>query len=129
MKVEARFVRQVGMVLLLAALLLGYPLIRYASSDVILGVILGAAASTLNALLGFFAVEYSFDKSYTVFLRTVLGGMGLRMLLMLGALAGLILFFHIHTVALTVSMLGFYLIFLILEVFFIQRKVLVKNQG
>ena len=50
-------------------------------------------------------------------------------LVLLGVMIVLILVFHMHTVALTVSLLGFYLIYLILEILFIQKKVLLRNQG
>jgi hypothetical protein len=54
--------------------------------------------------------------------------MGVRMALLLGVLLVLIRFGGLHAVALTVSLLGFYAVFLVLEVLFIQKKVLIKNQ-
>ncbi|HTY01571.1 MAG TPA: hypothetical protein VMG09_16220 [Bacteroidota bacterium] len=127
MKIDARLPIQVGCTLAGAAALGGYPLLRYGSGDVVAGVVLGTALSTLNILLGYIAIEYSFEKSYTVFVRTVIGGMGIRLVLMLGLLALLIGVFHVHALALAFSLLGFYLVFLLLEVLFIQRKVTVKN--
>jgi hypothetical protein len=129
MKVDTRFPRQVGLTLLGVAVLAAYPLSRYGSPEVINGVAAGGLLSTINVLLGFLAIEYAFDKPYTVFLKVVLGGMGLRMVLLLGVLIVLILVFHMHTVALTVSLLTLYLIYLILEILFIQKKVLLRNQG
>lgn len=129
MKIDTRFPVQVATTLLVSGALAAYPLFRFAFADVIVAVLVGAALSTANVMAGFFAIEYAFEKSYTVFLRTVLGTMGIRLVLLLGALAVCIVFFGIHAVALTVSVLVFYLIFLILEVLFIQRKVLVNNQG
>jgi hypothetical protein len=129
MNFDRRFPLQVLIALVVASVLSAYPLARFGSSDAIAGFVIGAAISTLNVMLGFVAIEYSFDKSYTIFLRWVLGGMGLRMLLMLGLLAGMILVFRVDTVSLTVSVLGFYLVFLILEVLFIQRKMLAKHSG
>ena len=129
MKIDARFPRQVALTLCGASALAAYPLSRYGSPEIITAAAVGALLSTVNVLLGFFAIEYAFDKSYTVFLKAVLGGMGLRMLLLLGVMIVLILVFHMHTVALTVSLLGFYLIYLILEILFIQKKVLLRNQG
>lgn len=129
MKVDLRFPRQVGVTLLVACALAAYPLIRFGTHDVILAAALGALLSTVNVLLGFLAIEYAFNKSYTVFLKAVFGGMGVRMLLLLGAMLLLILVFRVHTLALMVSLLGFYAIYLVLEVLFIQRKVLLRNQG
>jgi hypothetical protein len=129
MKIDARFPRQVALTLCGVSALAAYPLSRYGSPEVITAAAIGALLSTVNVLLGFFAIEYAIDKSYTVFLKAVLGGMGIRMLLLLGAMLVLILVFHLHAVAFTVSLLGLYLIYLILEILFIQKKVLLRNQG
>ena len=129
MKIDARFPRQVALTLFVTFALAAYPLSRYGSPEVISAVIVGALLSTVNVLLGFFAIEYAFDKSYTVFLKAVLGGMGVRMVLLLGAMIVLILVFHMHTVALTISLLSLYVIYLVLEVLFIQKKMFLRNQG
>ncbi len=129
MRPDVRFPLQVGGTLAAVACLAAYPLARYASGEVVTGVLLGAALSTVNVLLGYLAVEYSFEKSYTVFLRTVFGGMGLRLLFMVGAMIALIMLGNVHAVALTVSLLSFYVIYLVLEILFLQRKVMAKSQG
>lgn len=129
MKIDARFPRQVALTLGVAAALAAYPLSRYGSPEVIRAAAAGAVLSTVNVLAGFFAIEYAFDKSYTVFVKAVLGGMGVRMLLLLGAMVVLILVFHMHTVALTVSLLSLYVVYLVLEILFIQKKVSLRNQG
>jgi len=126
--IDHRFLRRVAAVLLVAATLLAYPLLRYASPAVTVGVVAGAAMSTLNVLLGFIAIEYAFGKSYTTFLKVVIGGMGVRMLGMLGMMLVLILVFRVQALPLTLSMLAFYLVYLVLEILFIQTKVVVKSQ-
>lgn len=128
MNIDLQFPRQIAVTLLCAVALGGYPLLRYAPPDVVTAVALGAALGTLNVLAGFAAIEHAFNKSYTVFLRWVLGGMGLRLLVLLGLLAALILVFHVNATALVVSVLGFYAVYLVLEILFIQRKVLTKTQ-
>jgi hypothetical protein len=127
-KIDVRFPRRVGLVLLAGTVLLAYPLARLATRETILAVVAGALLSTINVLLGFLAIEYSFEKSYTAFMKAVLGGMVARMMIMLGAMVALILLFHVDAVALTVSMLGFYLIYLVMEVQYVQKKVLVRNR-
>jgi len=127
-KIDVRFPRRVGLVLLAGTVLLAYPLARLATRETILAVVAGALLSTINVLLGFLAIEYSFEKSYTTFMKAVLGGMVARMTIMLGAMVALILLFHMDAVALTVSMLGFYLIYLVMEVQYVQKKVLVRNR-
>jgi hypothetical protein len=126
---RSNFPAQVALVLLCALLLLGYPLAAFASGDVRTAVAAGAALSTLNVMFGYMAIRYSFDKSHTTFLKAVLGGMGLRLLFMLGAFTALIVGFRLHPVALTVSLLGFYVVFMILEIVFIQQRMTARNRG
>jgi hypothetical protein len=121
------FPRRVALVVLAAAAA-AYPVMRLGGGDILLAAAAGCLLSTLNALAGFVTIEIAFGKSYTAFLKAVLGGMAVRMLLALGALMILIAVYHLHTVALTVSLLGFYMIYLVLEILYLQKKVMVKNQ-
>jgi hypothetical protein len=128
-KFDTRFLKHIAIALVTTAGLAAYPLIRYGSAEVILATVIGAIISTINVLLGYLSIEYSLDKSYSTFLKAVLGGMGVRMLFMLAALLIFIKLFGFHAVALTVSLLGFYVIYLTLEVIFVQKKLVVKNHG
>ena len=127
MKVDPRFPLQVLVTLVVLGALSAYPLFRFASRDILEATIAGALLSTLNALGGYLAIEYSFNKSYTTFLKAVLGGMGIRMAVMLGVMVVLIKFFLFHVVALVVSMLGLYMVYLVLEILYIQKKLTIKN--
>jgi hypothetical protein len=129
MRVDLSFPTQVLMVLILGGAICAYPLWKLGSADVAVAVLAGGVLSTLNVLLGYLAIEYSFNKSYSVFLKAVLGGMGARMMLMLGALLVLIKVFGFNVVGLVVSLLSFYAIFLVLEVVFIHRKLMTKNRS
>ncbi|MBM2845363.1 MAG: hypothetical protein HW407_675 [Bacteroidetes bacterium] len=128
-KIDRGFPVQVATALGVGGGIAAYPLSRYGSAEIIEAAIVGALLSTANVLLGYLAIEFSFEKSYTTFLKAVLGGMGIRMLGMLGMLVMLIKVFGFHATALVISLLGFYVIFLILEILFIQKKVILKNQG
>jgi hypothetical protein len=55
--------------------------------------------------------------------------MGVRLLAMLGGFLVMIEVFHFRVLPLVVSLFGFYLIYLILEVMFIQRKMNKKVEG
>lgn len=128
-KRERRFPLHVGVACGALVTLAAYPLLRWGTADIVLAAGTGAVLSTGNVLLGYALIEYGFEKSYTTFLKVVLGGMGIRMAFMLGALMLLIMVFHLHTVALTVTMVLFMMVYLILEIVYLQRKVDVKNQG
>jgi len=128
LKIDGGFLTRIAVVIAGAGLLLAYPLTAYASREIIVATVTGAVLSTINVLLGYLAIEYSFQKSYSTFLKAVLGGMGVRMALILGAMLFLILQYRMNAVALTVSMFGFTVIYLVLEVLFIQKKVVVRNR-
>lgn len=127
MTVDRLFPRQVLATFVILGGLAAYPLIRFGSIEVLVAAGAGALLSTVNVFLGFLTIEYAFERSYTTFLKAVLGGMGVRMLLMLGGFLMLLLVAHVHAIALTISMLGFYLVYLILEILFLQRRVLEKT--
>ena len=129
MNLKGNFPAQVLLVLVCASLLLAYPLAAFASGEVRTAVAAGAALSTINVMLGYAAIRYSFDRSHTTFLKAVLGGMGVRLLVMLGAFTALIMVFGMQAVALTVSLLAFYAVFMVLEIMFIQQRMTVKNRG
>lgn len=129
MKIDKRFPSQVAVTLVAGFAVATIPLININSGDVNMAFIIGAVLSTVNVMAGFLAIEYSLDKSYNTFLKAVLGGMGIRMALMLGILVLLIKFAGIHIIALVVSVLSFYVVFLVLEILYIQKRVSHINQS
>lgn len=128
MKVD-RFPVQVVITLVAGLAIAAVPLSILGSKDIIVAFMTGAVLSTLNVLAGFWAIEYAFDKSFNTLLAAVLGGMGIRIGLLLGSFVVLIKYFEFHTVALVVSMLSFYVVYLVLEVFYIQKRVSHKHQS
>jgi hypothetical protein len=124
-----RFPGQVSVVLVVGVILLGYPLWRMGSPQIAAAVATGALMATVNALVGYRLLAQAQGKSYTTFLKVVLGGTGIRMAVLLAGLVLLIKVAGMDPLALTVSLLGFYVVFLILEVLCIQRNVLPPNQG
>jgi hypothetical protein len=129
MRIDLRFVRQVALALAVAAVLLAYPLWRWAPPDVAKAVAMGAFLSTLNVLAGALAIEYAYPRSYTTFLKVVLGGMGVRLAVLLAVLALLVAVVRMHALALVCSLGGFYMLYLTLEIAFIQRKFAPKNDS
>ena len=127
--IDRRFPLQVGVTFCVVAAVAAYPLLTWGSPAITLAVLMGGVLGTCNVLVGFLAIEYGFEKSYTTFLKVVVGGMGLRMAFMLGMLVVLIMACHLHAVALTVSMVAFTMIYLVLEILYLQAKMDVRNQG
>lgn len=100
-----------------------------ATENLLVPVVVGAVLSVANVLAGFFALEYSAEKSYTTMLKAVLGGMGIRLVLMLGIIILLIKVGGLHAVALVTSLLSFYAVYLVLEVMYIQERFSHKSQS
>ena len=129
MKLKSSFPRQVFVALAVVGGLGVYPLLKFGSDEMIRAVIAGAVIATVNVLLGYAAIEYSFGKSTTTFFKYVLGGMGIRMLGLALVLVLLIRMFDFHAGGLVVSMGVLYVVYLVLEVLFIQKKISIKHRN
>jgi len=64
----------------------------------------GGVLCLANVLRRYAAIEYAFDRSYTFFLKVVLGAMGIRMGVMLGVVALLLGVFRCHAASLVISL-------------------------
>ncbi len=127
-QIDWKFPRRILIAIVVLALLSAYPLWAFGSAEILRAVTAGALIATVNVLLGYCAIEYSLVKSTATFFKVVLGGMGIRMLLMAGALVILIKVYNYHVAALVGSLGIFYMVFLILEVLDINRKITIKQQ-
>jgi hypothetical protein len=63
----------------------------------------------------------------TGFLKWILGGIGIRMLIMLGLLLFVIKILQLHLIAFMISLFAFYAIYLVLEILYIDKKVRSKT--
>lgn len=127
-RIDWRFLRWVGVwyAVLTAA---GFWILSSTGRSELSGSFLaGVAVSLTNFLLGFLSVEFAFDKSHTVFLKIVLGGMGIRMFLMALAVLVLIKGYDVDSLSLMFTLLGYYVVNLTLEIVFLQKKVSLKNK-
>jgi hypothetical protein len=121
-KIDLSFPRQVLITLLVTACCAAYPLMKYGTAEILEAVLAGALITTINVLAGYAAIEYSHGKSASTFLKYVLGGMGIRLIAVAAALVLLIKVFELQVSALIWSMVFFYVVFLLLEIMFIQKK-------
>jgi hypothetical protein len=119
---DLSFPRQVFLTLAVAACCGAYPLLKYATTEILEAVAAGALITTLNVLAGYAAIEYSHGKSASTFLRVVLGGMGIRMLAVGSVIVVLVKVFDVHVQALIWSIVFFTVVYLALEIMFIQKK-------
>jgi hypothetical protein len=81
----------------------------------------GSTLAVLNTILAYFLVRWSARRSTNVFLGAVLGGMVGRMaLLLLAVVAGIVLL-DLPRVPLAVSLLSFFVLFLVMEITILHR--------
>ncbi|MEX0601730.1 MAG: hypothetical protein WD295_00215 [Bacteroidota bacterium] len=126
-KIDWSFLKLVFAVFAAVGATILLPLAMYADPEIGRGVAAGAVMSLINFLLGFVAIEYAFEKPHTVFLKVLLGGMFGRLLAMAGVVVLLIKVFEFQALPLMLSLLGFYLLNLGLEITFLQKKVKLKH--
>lgn len=87
--------------------------------------VLGGALAAVNTLLAYFLVLWSSGRSTKVFLRAILGGMAGRMALMLAAVVAGVLWLDLPQTPLAVSLLAYFVFFLVLEIAIVHRRVAV----
>lgn len=127
MKFDKSFFKNILIVIAVSTILAVYPLIAYATDEMLVATIAGVIISTLNIFLGYITIEYAYNKSMTGFLKWILGGIGIRMLIMLGSLLFVIKILQLHLIAFMVSLFAFYAIYLVLEILYIDKKVRSKT--
>ncbi len=130
MKTEfARFLKQVGLVLVLATILGGYPLFVYYGVEIAWAAAIGCGISTVNVLIGALSAIWSFDKPQAVFLKTLLGGMAIRMVVICIILVLLIKLTTLSVYGLVFSLFLFYVLFQILEVRLFVRRIEARRRS
>jgi hypothetical protein len=127
MKIDWSFLRLVLFCFAGTAVLTYYPISEIATIEVIHSIIAGGIMSLVNLLLGYLAIEVSFERSHTTFLKYVLGGMVARLMLMWGVFLLLIRVFGFHPASLMLTLLFFYVMNLGLEIYYLQKRVSTKK--
>ncbi len=116
------FVKQVLIVLGIASVFVVYPVDALWGRGVLIAALAGCAISTVNVIVGVASVAWAFDKPQPVFLKTILGGMAVRMAAIFVVLALLVKFTELNRIPLVGSMFGFYIIFQVLELQFVVKR-------
>ena len=101
--------------------LLAYPMASWSAAEVLDAVIASGIIAFCNVVLGYFLLQYAIDKSNSVFMGVVFGGMGIRMALILVALT-ILLINDYHALALSLALMGFYVVYMIVELVYVTRE-------
>ena len=127
MKADWRFLRLV-IFLYACSCVVWYPLLSlYASADALRATTGACAISFVHFLLGYCSIEFSFHRSSITFLKIVLGTIGIRLFLMAIVVLVMIRYLGYQALALTVSLMCFYILNLGLEIYFLESKVKVHK--
>jgi hypothetical protein len=77
--------------------------------------LLGGVLAAANTLAAYFLVRWSEKRSSNTFMRAVIGGMVVRMALLLSAVLLAILYLGLPKLPLAISLLSYFVLFLIFE--------------
>ena len=116
------FIRQVGLVCIVVLVLAAYPIYAYTGAASLKGVLAGCGIAALNVLAGCLAAVWAFEKPQKVFLKTVLGGMLIRLIGVGLAFLLLIRYTSVDTLVLTLSLISFFALFQVLEIRFLATR-------
>lgn len=105
-------------ILLISIILTGY----FGNSDLVWGVIYGYLVSLVNILFAYYSIKWAFRKSNTTFFAVVLGGMGIRFLVLMFALFFVWRFAQIPLIGFAISLVGFYLTLQFFEIRLVQKE-------
>ncbi|NUN69343.1 MAG: hypothetical protein HUU02_06485 [Bacteroidetes bacterium] len=117
------FLKQIGTVVLAAAVLSVYPLMTRATAEIAEAVIAGGVLSVVNVLMGYAVVRISAGKPQTEFMQVVLAGIAVRLFVMVGLMLLAVGVLRFHAFALISSLFVMYSVFLIVEVLYIHNHI------
>jgi hypothetical protein len=116
------FLKTIGVTTGVAWGLLALPLYFLADPMIVWGALVGCILSALCFTAGFYTVCRSFQLSLQTLMITVFGGM-LARLLFIGVIFVLIVTLTpLHPVSFLSSLLGFYTLYLVIELYFVNNR-------
>jgi hypothetical protein len=126
-KIDWSFLKLVAYCAVGVVVLVMLPLSIYSTKEIVQSVVASGLASLFHLLLGYLCIEFGFEKSNTAFLKIILGGSLVRMMLLVGFVFILIRIYQFHAASLMISFLFFYALNLALEIHILQKKVALKR--
>lgn len=111
----------VAAALLVAALSL-YPVYKWYGMDYASAAFVALCLTFLNAVVGFYYIDKYFSASLNDFMKMVFGSMGVRLFVLAVLLVALLGFTKIHKVSFTVSLFISYILFSVIEIYFLNKK-------
>ena len=116
------FLKTIGISTLLAWGCIALPLYFYADAMMVWGVVAGCLVAALCFTTGFYAVCRSFHRSSRALMLSLFGGMLVRLVFIGVVVVLLVQLTSLHVVSLLTSLLGFYVVYLIIELYFVHNR-------
>ncbi len=91
-------------------------------TDIVLAVALGLVLALVNTLWGMRTARRAMRHAAPAFMKIFFVGMGIRMLVLLGAVVGALLLLPVHAPVFVGTLVGAYILGLVAEVIVLQYK-------
>ena len=115
------FLKVTGLATVLAWLLLAPLLYVFTTPDVLWWAVVGCLPSALCFIYEFYTLSKADRQDLTSFMQAFLGGMIVRMFVVGVILFLLIKFTDVHLTSFVFSLFGFYLLYLVIELYFVIK--------
>ena len=113
-------------ILLLLSLCFFCPFVLYITRNIdkltFLSIILGAGITFINFLLGIWFFKIGVNRSHSIFLISILGGIVIRLFLTLTAVLLCLLFLELNRLSFIFSIFIFYFLHLIIEIIYLNLR-------
>ena len=116
------FLRMLGIILSIVWVLLGLLLHFFPKPTLFKEILIGCLLPVVCFIPGFYAVSWAFNRPFRPFIIAVFGGMLLRLLFIGTAFIFIVTQTKLHMSSLLFSLIGFYTLCLVVELYFINSK-------
>ena len=116
------FLKMLGTILSIVWILLISSLYFFAKSTLFKEVLIGCLLPVVCFIPGFYAVSWAFNRPFRPFMIAVFGGMLVRLLFISTAFILIATLTKLHISSLLFSLVGFYTLCLVVELYFINSK-------
>jgi len=100
----------------------GYPVFHTYGMSALAGMIVALVLTTVNVLVGYWLIVRSIDQSMNDFMKKVFGGMVVRMFILMGVIAFILLATKIHQNSFIISLFISYICKSVIEIIFINKR-------
>lgn len=116
------FLKRLCLVTAIAWLLLALPLYFLGEADILWGTIVGCALPAFCFVVGFYSMCRNLHRPLNKLMIAFFGGMLARMLFIGLAFFLILSLTQLHIVSLVISLFGFYILYLVLELYFVNGR-------